>query len=435
MILQRQQASPSIPSAPGSDGPSNVSTAPTRPAPGDSPGGAPGAPSRSRSRLLAMLLLGLAITLSLVHLRYPDYSPSYVYTVLRYQGPDYTDIHRFPARVIGASGVPSDLPVAPGPRVAELVAEHSGVESLQTFLEQTETTAFLVAHQDRLVEERYLQGHDARSLQNTFSVSKSLTSALLGLASHDGLVELGAPITHYLPELEERDERFADITLEHLLDMRSGIRYSSKVSFPFVNADNALIYYHPDLASIVLEQTTIASEPGGFQYNNYNPPLLGLALQRATGRPAGEYLERELWRPLGAMHDAGWTIDDHGMERMESGFHASARDLARLGLLYLNHGVAEGRQVLPESWVSESTELPEPVELDRYDGRSWGYRAGWWIVPRPEGRSDFCAIGHFGQFIYVSPQHDAVFVRNGPGRGDWGDRDWTQLFYTVAEQL
>ena len=95
----------------------------------------------------------------------------------------------------------------------------------------------------------------------------------------------------------------------------------------------------------------------------------------------------------------------------------------------------DDRRVLPEAWVMSSTDFSKPVELDEYDGRTWGYRAGWWIVPRPEGPSDFTGIGHFGQFIYVSPQYDAVFVRTGPGRGSWGDRDWTELFYFAAERL
>ncbi len=120
---------------------------------------------------------------------------------------------------------------------------------------------------------------------------------------------------------------------------------------------------------------------------------------------------------------------------MPSGFHARARDLARLGRLYLDGGRVGDRRILPESWVRESTQLSEALELEEYDGRSWGYRAGWWIVPRPDGPADFCAIGRYGQFVYVSPQHDAVFVRNGTGRGGWGDRDWTELFYFAAERL
>ena len=75
------------------------------------------------------------------------------------------------------------------------------------------------------------------------------------------------------------------------------------------------------------------------------------------------------------------------------------------------------------------------MEVEEYNGRAWGYVAGWWLVPRAEGPPDFCAIGRYGQFIYVSPRYDVVFVRNGPGRGEWGDRDWTELFYVAAERL
>ena len=196
-----------------------------------------------------------------------------------------------------------------------------------------------------------------------------------------------------------------------------------------------MVYYHPDLASVVLGRTEIDSAPGSFRYNNYNPPLLGLILRRTTKRSVSEYFEQKIWQPLGARWPAGWTVDMHDMERIESGFHARARDLARFGMLYLNHGRVDDRQVLPENWIIDSTDTASHIELEQYDGRHWGYRAGWWIVPRPEGRSDYVAIGHFGQFIYVSPQFATVIVRNGPGRGDWGDRDWTELFYFIAESI
>jgi CubicO group peptidase (beta-lactamase class C family) len=391
--------------------------------------------NKRRSRIRRIVVTALIVFtagLTAIHLRY---SLPYVYKVLVYQEPHYSDIHRFPARSIAESGSPSELPAAPDPRVAQVLELHPDVEELGAFLEETETTAFLVVHKGQLVEERYLRDHNHESVQNTFSVSKSIMSALVGLALRDGVLELDAPITRFLPELGKRDERFAGITVESLLDMRSGIRYSGDVTFPFVTSDDPLIYYHPDLESIVLGRTSIASEPGTFQYNNYNPPLIGLILRRTTGLPVSEYLERELWQPLGAVYAAGWTVDDHGFERMESGFHARGRDLARFGLLYLTRGVVADRRILPEEWVLASTDLPGPWDLERFDGRVWGYRAGWWIVPRSEGPSDFCAIGHFGQFIYISPQFDVVFVRNGPGRGNFGDRDWTELFHFAAERL
>lgn len=388
---------------------------------------------KQRSVVLYAALAASIISLIALHLAYPL---PYVFRVFVYQNSDFSDIHDFPARSIAASSSPRQLSVALDSRVVAVVEQHPQIERLETFLEETETSAFLVVHNGELVTEHYLRGHDRDSMQNTFSVSKSITSALVGLAIRDELISIDAPITQYLPELAERDQRFGEISIEDLLNMQSGIRYSQSVSFPFITRDDPLIYYHPDLAAVVLEKTTIAGTPGvEFQYNNYNPPLTGLILRRATGMTVADYLQQELWEPLGASNAAGWTVDDHGIERMESGFHASARDLARVGLLFLNRGYVAGQEVIPQDWVHASTGHADRMEMEQYTGRDWGYQSGWWIVPRAEGPPDFCAIGRYGQFIYVSPQYDAVFLRFGPGRGNWGDRDWTELFYFAAERL
>ena len=382
-------------------------------------------------RSLIVLSLLLLTGLGVLHLYYPL---PYVFAVMVDQGPDYYDFRDFPATTIEPAEEALELPVMASPGVVGILEDYPRVYDLDSFLLSTETTAFLVVHEGQLVVERYGFDHSEESIENTFSVAKSITSAIVGLAAADGAIDLNDSITEYLPELEQRDERFSQIRIEDLLNMLSGIAYSRDIVFPIINNDDPLVYYHPDLASVVLERTRIESPPGSFRYNNYNPPLLGLILQRATGMSVSEYFEARVWSRIAAM-PAGWTTDTLDMERMESGFHARARDLARFGLLYLNEGQVDGDQVISAEWVLASTDTAEHIELEDYDGRQWGYRAGWWIIPRPEGRSDFAAIGHFGQFIYISPQFDVVFVRNGSGRGAWGDRDWTELFYSVAEQL
>lgn len=374
----------------------------------------------------------LVVALAALHARYPL---TYIYTVFVYQSPDYTDIHEFPASSISASENPGTLPIELDPQVITLIEAYPGIEGFHNFMGATETTAFLIVHEGRLVVERYANGHDKDSVENTFSISKSIASAIVGLAIRDGLFRLKAPITEYLPELAERDERFHQVTVENLLDMRSGIKYVDGIKFPIFDSDDPLSYYFPKLETILLERTRIEGPPGKFQYNKYNTQFLGLAFARSAGMTVSAYLEQTLWGPMGASAPAGWTTDEHGLERMESGFFGRARDLASFGLMYLNGGSINGRQVVPADWVQISTDTAKKIELEKYDGRKWGYRLGWWIVPRPEGPSDYCGIGHFGQFIYVSPQHNAVFVRNGPGRGDWGDRDWTALFYSLAAQL
>ncbi|MDJ0906924.1 MAG: serine hydrolase [Woeseiaceae bacterium] len=378
--------------------------------------------------VLALVLIGVGI----LHVNYPL---PYVARVMIDQGPDYDDFETFPASVILPADAPNPIPAEPDARVIALLESYPGVGNVDDFVASTETSALLVVRQGKLVLERHGLGHDGNSIENSFSVSKAVTSMLVGMAAEDGVLRLDAPITDSLPELRERDQRFEAITVENLLDMVSGIAYSREIRFPVINNDDPLVYYHPDLASVVLERTEIAEPPGEFRYNNYNTPLLGLILQRTTGRSVSEYLEQRIWKPIGSSAAAGWTTDQQGFERMESGFHARALDLARLGLLYLDRGRVGDRQVVPESWVLASTDTKAKIELEEYDGRRWGYRAGWWIVPRPEGPSDYAAIGHFGQFIYVSPQYDTVIVRNGPGRGEWGDRDWTALFYFLAEGM
>ena len=385
---------------------------------------------RSPDNLLRLALMALVLLSGAA-----CHSPKYVHRVYWHRGADYEDIHKFDASVIEAPASAWDLPVVSSSHVARVMESHDKIVDFGVFLEATETCAFLAVHHDTLVAEHYLRDNTQHSMQNTFSVSKSVMSALVGLAVRDSVLDLDAPITQYIPELLERDERFAEIHVDDLLYMRSGIKYSRKTSFPFVGSDDPLIYYHPDLQSVVLKRTKIASKPGEFKYNNYNPPLIGLILRRTTGSTVSAYLEKELWKPMGAEMAAGWTVDDHGFERMESGFHACGRDLARFGLLFLRGGNAGVTRVIPEEWVAESTRLPEPVEIETFNGRSWVYNAGWWLVPRESGPSDYCAIGAKGQYIYVSPQYNVVFIRNGPGRGELGDFDWTELFYYAAERL
>jgi hypothetical protein len=118
-------------------------------------------------RVVGVLLAALgagAVGLAITHASYPL---PYLFRVLAYRESDFDDIHRFPSRVIAASDAPTELPTALGTRVADVIEEHAGVDSFETFLAESETSSFLVVHRRRLVEERYLGGHDRASLQNT----------------------------------------------------------------------------------------------------------------------------------------------------------------------------------------------------------------------------------------------------------------------------
>ena len=235
-------------------------------------------------------------------------------------------------------------------------------------------------------------------------------------------------MTRYVPELAERDPRFARITLGDLMTMRSGLRYEES-SFPWPWGDDTYTYYGVDLRKEALERTEIESTPGEeWHYNNYNPLLLGLVLERATGTSISDYVARELWQPLGAASDASWNLDSEhsGFEKLESGVNATARDYARFGLLFLHGGRWNGKRIISRQWVRAATTAQTPTD---YENR-YGYF--WWIDAKQPHR--FYAFGNYGQYVYVDPIARVVVVRLG---SDWGlDNDgWLALFREVTDQL
>lgn len=148
-------------------------------------------------------------------------------------------------------------------------------------------------------------------------------------------------MTVYLPELLERDIRFADITLRRLITMSSGLRYAGGAT-PW--SDPTTTHYSPNLRRAALN-AAIEEDPGTeFLYNNYNPQILGLVLERVAGMIVTEYLETRLWQPMGAEFGGSWSIDstDSGFELMIAGINARAIDFAKLGWLFLNQGRIRG---------------------------------------------------------------------------------------------
>ena len=340
---------------------------------------------------------------------------------------DVGDQHRFPARPIPAGARVS--PLRAGVE-ADLVVSTDG-KGLDELLRETDTLAFLVVHEDRLVHERYFDGATRESLQTSFSAAKSFVSTLVGIAIDAGLIRsVEDPVTDYLPELSERDQRFEQITLRDLLTMSSGIRYEEG-GFPWPFGDDTYTYYGVDLRDVALNRAQIDGPPGlAWHYNNYHPLLLGLVLERVTGTTVSDFMARRLWQPLGAEADATWNLDSErsGFEKLESGLNARPVDYARFGLLFLHNGEWNGRRIVSEDWVRAASGADPTTGPASYHG--YGYF--WWIDVERPGR--FYAQGKYGQFIYVAPDAAAVVVRFGR---DWGiaNTSWLATFRDIADQL
>ena len=170
-------------------------------------------------------------------------------------------------------------------------------EDFGRFLERTDTLAFLVIKDDALLYEDYFNGGSHDGTLTAFSVSKSFASALVGIAMADGAIgSIEDPVTKYVPELLEKDPRYAQVRLRNLLSMSSGIRYEEHGT-PW--SDDTTVYYAPDLRKAAVS-SPIEEPPGRrFLYNNFNPLLIGLVLERATKRHVADYLQERLWKPLG----------------------------------------------------------------------------------------------------------------------------------------
>jgi CubicO group peptidase (beta-lactamase class C family) len=378
--------------------------------------------------LLGVFLLFIGI----ISLRY---SPGYmVNEVFKDMGTAY-DYRFLPERKLSSSPDPFQFAVDTSKEelVQKTFQANPSIPALDNFLADTGTLAFVVVQNDTVIYERYFKGIQRDSIVTSYSVAKSFDSALIGIAIQEGYIHSADdPITDYIPELAERDPRFKEIQIRDLLMMGSGLRYNTDRPLSF--GDDNLTYEFDDLRHLTLTETEVVEPPGeSFVYNNYNPLLLGLILERATGRLVTTYLQEKLWTPLGMEYDGSWSLDSEKskFEKMESGINARAIDFAKFGRLYLNNGNWNGTQIVPSAWVAESTR-----DNGLLKGLSIYYGQMWWGEKCNPGSQDFFAMGNLGQFIYISPAKNLIIVRNGEryGLAEEG-KEWGELFCQFTKAL
>ena len=389
--------------------------------------------------IVALLFIVLFVAMSLFN------SPTYAWRILRYGQSDIGDTRIFPERPIQNGSNHSLIERGDQGTPSEVEYEYQGeshTEALEDLLRRTGTRAFLILKDDKLIYETYLES-SRKEVNTSFSAAKSFNSALIGAAIADGFIgSVNDPVIQYVPEIAGRG--LDTLTIRDLLLMNSGIRYVEGGELPFYYApfaDDALTYYPPDLRKVALSVKADETPIGAaFHYNNYHPLLEGLILERATGMHVAEYLQERFWKPMGAEFPASWSLDSEAsrFEKMESGINARAIDYARFGLIFLHNGFWNGVQILPESWVRESTQPLRP------DPRAWGtmsfwpeyggyYKYHWWGFNNTDGSYDFFAHGRYDQFVYVAPRKNVVIVR----LGDQLDPQviWPLALHNIIDQL
>jgi len=322
----------------------------------------------------------------------------------------------FPSRLAHKAPAPSRLV-----RVAEppITWQYQARElTLDDYLARTPTTGLLIARGDTILVERYQYGRTDRDRFTSWSMAKTVTSMLVGIAIAEGHIrsvdDLAAA---YVPELAGTE--YGKSSLRHLLQMSSGVRFSEQ----YTGTDdvsrlaaNTFLLRGAGGPSAVTEFNQRAAAVGTkFSYASVETQVLGLVLRAATGRPPAEYLESRIWQPIGAEADATWLVDQSGQEATFCCLNAVLRDYARLGLLLAHDGNWRGRQIIPATWVREAT-TTRPDQPHLWPGVAtpfFGYGYQTWIVPSwilPGDRRMFAFMGVRGQRIYVDSQSKLVMV-------------------------
>ncbi len=292
------------------------------------------------------------------------------------------------------------------------------------------TRAIAVVHRGRLVAERYAKGFTAQTPQLGWSMAKSVTNALAGVAAASG--ELTPDQTATVEAWSAQDDPRRAITIDNLLRMSSGLEFNE--DYDGLLADvSVMLFLRGDKAGFAADKPLVCDPGACWSYSSGTSNILASVVQRAAGGQAAAH--ELLFTPLG-MHTAVFEPDASGTLVGSSYVYASARDWARLGLLYLRGGTWNGKQIFTRDWLDYTLE-PSPGSGGDFGAHVWLAPPDWndaqAAATIPE--DDFYFLGHDGQMVAVIPSRQTVIVRLGLTRDQQGPFDHAQLVSSILDAL
>lgn len=278
---------------------------------------------------------------------------------------------------------------------------------VDAYMDSQRAAALIIVHNGKVRLEKYAMDFGPDGRWTSFSVAKSFTSTLVGAAIQDGYIKsIDDMVSDYIPDL--KGSAYDNVTIAQLLTMTSGVAWNEDYADP--NSDVARFNSHTaepgmDVTVSYMRQLQAEAEPGTkWVYKTGETNLIGVLASSATNKPLAEYLSEKIWKPFGMQQDATWLLGSTGHEISGCCVQAATRDYARFGLFMLGGGIAGGKQVLPEGWITEATHKQVDIGVP---GRGYGYQ--WWTLD--DGA--YMAQGIFGQSIFIDPNRQLVIAANG----------------------
>jgi hypothetical protein len=320
--------------------------------------------------------------------------------------------------------------------------------SVDDWLRESYTDAFLVLHDGEIVYERYFNDQTPATRHLMFSVTKSFTATMLLALMADSEVNSAAPITEYLPELG--DSVYHDATVQQVLDMTVAVDFDEDYADP----TGAFAQYGA-VFGIGLEPSTSrdihqylgtlhkrGSHGNAFQYVTPNTEVLGWLVRRTTGTTLARALQDTIWSKLGCEHDAYYWLDAAGNEMAGAGLNVTLRDAARFGQMILSGGAFNGQQIVPAASTARILEPGDPAPFNRYHNDPWyeeigfAYHDQWWTYADPHRLVG--GIGIHGQFITLDKATGTVIVKQSSDPEADGLSNAThgpQMMYAISNHL
>jgi len=348
--------------------------------------------------------------------------------------------------VIAKSSAPYPLPKAEQGFVLPGRFESLGRKfDTKVFLANSQSMGMLILHKGQIIYEKYEHGLTESTTSLVFSVSKSFTSALVGLAIADGYIDSEHdPVVKYLPDL--KGAGYEKATIADCLEMSSGVKFLERHDGSETDMDR--FKRHFALGRPIMDfLKTIGPDKKPGTYNGYNSldaQVAGMVVDAAIGeRTLSEYLQEKIWQPLGMEHDAQWLKDGIEVELSLGGLNVTLRHMAKFGLLFLQEGKWNGKQIIPAAWIEESTNPDAPHLMPGRDNplssKIWGYKYLWWI-PLTRFGGDYLASGLHDQYIYINPEKSLVIAQISSNYRYTEDQEnWKEhhigLFQTIARSM